>query len=105
MEVAAPGEASAAAWEAGILGVEKSGPRFAESPSAVNSRSLRGLVSDVALGTIRMSLTSAESSSGRMAPQLLKPHQAIVVLLKIKSRCWAVGGGESKQRGGSGGSS
>ena len=28
-----------------------------------------------------------------MAPQLLKPHQAIAVLLKIKSRCVGGGGG------------
>lgn len=43
-----------------------------------------------------MPLTSAESSSGRMAPQHLKPHQAIAVLLKIKSRCW--GGGKKLLR-------
>lgn len=50
-----------------------------------------------------MPLTSAESSSGRMAPQLLKPHQAIAVLLKIKSRCLAGkrrrGGGERSKDG------
>lgn len=66
----------------------------------MNKRSLRGLVSDVALGTIRMPLTSAESSSGRMAPQLLKPHQAIAVLLKIKSWCLGGGGGEQRKVGG-----
>lgn len=62
----------------------------------MNKRSLWGLVSDVALGMIRMPLTSAESSSGRMAPQLLKPHQAIAVLLKIKSRCSEGGGREEE---------
>lgn len=86
------------------LSFQKSGPRFTESPGSVNKRSLWGLVSDVALGMIRMPLTSAESSSGRMAPQLLKPHQAIAVLLKIKSRCLGGGGRrggreKSKDRG------
>lgn len=71
------------------LSFQKSSPRFTGSRDRVNKRSLWGLVSDVALGMIRMPLTSAESSSGRMAPQLLKPHQAIAVLLKIKSRCLA----------------
>lgn len=92
--------AGLARTEKRVLSSQKSGPRFTESPDTVNKRSLRGLVSDVALGTIRMPLTSAESSSGRMAPQLLKPHQAIAVLLKIKSLCLGGGeGGESSKDG------